>query len=386
MLDGKNVVGIAQTGSGKTLAYGLPGLTHLVKSTLPDDPVVPRMLVLAPTRELVSQIEKVLTGASVACGYHVVCVFGGAPRKSQLNALKNGAHIIVATPGRLIDFLEAKECDLSNVDFLVLDEADRMLDMGFEPDIRKIFGYLSKQNKQTAMFSATWPNAIKKLSEQFISDPVRVTIGSGEGKLVANSNVTQIVEVIEDNSRDTKLITLLQKYHASRKNRVLIFVLYKAEAKRLENWLWEEGWQVVSLHSDKAQKARFQALDAFTSGESPLLVATDVASRGLDIPEVEYVINYSFPLTVEDYVHRIGRTGRAGKTGIAHTFFSAYSNKHLAGALVNVLKRTQQDIPESLLKFDLSTKKKEPVLGKIDLGKGQAQHVSFSSDDESDEE
>jgi ATP-dependent RNA helicase DBP3 len=300
--------------------------------------------------------------------------------------IRDGAHVIVATPGRLIDFLQAKQCDLGHVNFLVLDEADRMLDMGFEPDIKKILSYIPAEHR-TAMFSATWPKGIQTLSEQYIKNPIRVTIGATSGKLVASSDVTQIVEVIEDTSRDSKLITLLQKYHSSRTNRILIFVLYKKEAKRLESWLNEEGWESVAIHSDKKQSQRFAALNSFKAGEIPLLIATDVASRGLDIPQVEYVINYSFPLTVEDYVHRIGRTGRAGNAGIAHTFFQPYANKQHAGALVNVLKQTNQKIPDSLLQFDLSVKKKEPTIGKITIGKpAQATHIQFSNSSSSSDD
>jgi ATP-dependent RNA helicase DBP3 len=345
--------------------------------------MVVKMLVVAPTRELATQIEEVLSEAGKSSGLKVICLYGGASRKNQKDALMDGAHVIVATPGRLIDFLQDSVCDLGQVNFLVLDEADRMLDMGFEHDIRKIFSYLPTEGRQTAMFSATWPKAIQKLSEQFITDPVLVTIGTTEGKLVANENVTQIVEIVEDNSRYTKLITLLQKYHSSGKNKILVFVLYKKEAARLESWLNEEGWNCVAIHSDKKQNFRFQALESFKCGETPLLIATDVASRGLDIPHVEYVINYSFPLTVEDYVHRIGRTGRAGNKGIAHTFFQPDANKQHAGALVNVLRRTNQTIPEALLQFNLSVKKKEPTLGKINLEKPSATstHITFSDSD-----
>jgi len=228
--------------------------------------------------------------------------------------------------------------------------------MGFEPEIKKILQYIPKE-RQTSMFSATWPQEIQKLSKQYIQSPIHVTIGQSEGKLSANPNVTQIIEVIDRDHRDTKLIQLLQQYHKSRKNKILIFVLYKKEASRLEIWLNKRGWHNVSIHSDKSQSSRIEALTAFKSGKTPLLIATDVASRGLDIPLVEYVINYSFPLTIEDYVHRIGRTGRAGNKGIAHTFFQPTVDKLHAGGLVNVLKETNQRIPEDLLQFDLSVKK-----------------------------
>jgi len=233
------------------------------------------------------------------------------------------------------------------------------------------------------MFSATWPQSIQKLAKQYIQSPIHVTIGTSEGKLIANSNVTQIIEVIESDQRDTKLIQLLQKYHQSRVNKILIFVLYKKEATRIDKWLNQKGWSCVSIHSDKSQSNRLEALHAFKTGQTPLLIATDVASRGLDIPLVEYVINYSFPLTVEDYVHRIGRTGRAGNKGTAHTFFQQIDKQH-AGGLVNVLKETNQNIPPSLLQFDLSVKKKEPKIGKIEVEKTTNTHITFDSEGEDD--
>jgi ATP-dependent RNA helicase DBP3 len=256
-----------------------------------------------------------------------------------------------------------------------------MLDMGFEPEIKKILQYLPKE-RQTAMFSATWPQEIQKLSKQYIQSPIHVTIGTSDGKLAGNSNVTQIIDVIENENRDEKLEELLKKYHKSRKNKILIFALYKKEASRLETWLNRRGWHSASIHSDKNQSARIKALEDFRSGKTPLLVATDVASRGLDIPLVEYVINYSFPLTIEDYVHRIGRTGRAGNKGIAHTFFQQTVDKQHAGGLVNVLKETNQNIPQALLQFDLSVRKKEPKLGKIELDKTANSHITFDSDDD----
>jgi len=233
-----------------------------------------------------------------------------------------------------------------------------MLDMGFEMEIRKILEYLPPQY-QTAMFTATWPTAIQKLAAQFLKDPIRVSIDSYSEGLCANKEITQIVEVIESRARDNRLSALLTKYHTSRKNRILVFVLYKKEAARVESYLQNKGWRATSIHSDKSQAQRSQALKAFKDGSCPLLVATDVASRGLDIPQVEYVINYSFPLTIEDYVHRIGRTGRAGQKGISHSFFQHCDKQH-AGELVNVLKETNQVIPEGLGQWGLAIKKKNP--------------------------
>jgi len=309
-----------------------------------------------------------------------VCVHGGVAKRPQQDALWEGAHVLVATPGRLLDLVGEGSCDLSEVTYLVLDEADRMLDMGFEKDIRQILEYLPPQ-RQTAMFSATWPAAIQKLSAQFLNDPIHVTVGACSDGLSSNQESTQIVEVIDDRARNDRLTALLKDYHHSRKNRILVFVLFKKEATRLEDYLLYQGWKVASIHSDKSQAARTKALQGFIDGTSPLLVATDVAARGLDIPQVEYVINYSFPLTIEDYIHRIGRTGRAGKTGISHTFFQ-HHDKHRAGELVNVLKETNQVIPEGLGQWGLAVKKKEPKLGRIEIVEPSAGHITFDSDDE----
>jgi len=381
LLSKHDVVGIAQTGSGKTLAFGLPGLLH-VKSHFTQT-TLPSMLVLAPTRELAMQTEKVLTEAATGSKLKVVCLYGGVGKLAQVRKLRKGARVVVATPGRLLDLVQDGECDLSEVTYLVLDEADRMLDMGFEKEITQILGYLPPQNKrQTAMFSATWPTSIQKIAGQYLNSPIRVTIGTLSEGLSSNGNVTQIVEVIEDKKRNDRVITLLIEYHINRKNRVLIFVLYKKEAPRLENTLNKQGWKANSIHGDKSQFQRTTALNAFIDGSCPLLVATDVAARGLDIPQVEYVINYSFPLTIEDYVHRIGRTGRAGAKGISHTFFQS-QDKHRAGELVHVLKEAKQEVPEGLLQWGLVIKKIEPKLGKIDMNTSSSTgHIIFDSDDE----
>ena len=211
--------------------------------------------------------------------------------------------------------------------------------------------------RQTVMFSATWPEEIRALASKYLNtSAVRVTVGSED--LSANHRVTQIVECISAHEKDSKLMGLLKKYHQSRTNRCLLFVLYKREADNLERTLKSRGYSVVGIHGDKSQEARTAALEEFKSGRIPLMIATDVAARGLDIPQVEYVINYSFPLTVEDYVHRIGRTGRAGNFGVSHTFFTDF-DKGLAGALVGVLKDANQEIPEAIYKYPLITKKKQ---------------------------
>jgi ATP-dependent RNA helicase DBP3 len=299
-----------------------------------------------------------------------------------------------------------------------------MLDMGFEEDVRFIISQCGGSTKrQTAMFSATWPAAIQNIAGEYMNDPVRVYVGfesivgsNGEGgvddSLSANKRVTQRVEVIEDRAREGRLRQILNKVH-TRKNRVLVFALYKKEAERLEYALKRDGWNVCSIHGNKQQGARTEALESFKNGSCPLMVATDVAARGLDIPNVEVVINYTFPLTIEDYgtvcraiiimalnsidntfsrpfftiltVHRIGRTGRAGKTGDSYTFFQTGDKSH-AGELQQVMKQAGQEVPEALMKFGSTIKKKEHKLyGNFgptgDMNK-KATKIVFDSDDE----
>merc|ERR1711970_834367 len=318
----------------------------------------PKMLIVSPTRELAMQSQEVLETAGKTCGVRSVCVYGGVPKWQQAEVLRKGVEVVVATPGRLLDLMNDGCCDLSEVSYLVLDEADRMLDQGFERDIRRIISETHPQ-RQTALFSATWPDSVRELAHEFLNKPIKVTIGSDD--LAAGTRIKQIVEVIEDRARESKLNKLLKDYHSTRKNRILIFVLYKKEAARIEQSLSRNGWNCTSIHGDKSQGARTQAVESFRDGDIPLLVATDVAARGLDIPDVDYVINFSFPLTIEDYVHRIGRTGRAGKSGTSHTFFQV-CDKLRAGELVKVLKDANQEVPEAMNDFDLSIKKKEHKL------------------------
>lgn len=387
LLDGRDFIGIAKTGSGKTLAFGVPAIMHVRskrKSNM-SKKMNPLCLVLSPTRELAQQIYDVLCDAGKSCGVKSVCLYGGTSKGPQISSLKSGVDIVIGTPGRLKDLVEMGFCNLAEVSFVVLDEADRMLDMGFEPEVRSILSQTCSI-RQTVMFSATWPLPVHQLAQNFMDpDPVKVVVGSED--LAANHDVMQIVEVLDDRARDARLMALLEKYHKSQKNRVLVFVLYKKEAARVEDMLHRKGMKVVSVHGDKAQSARTQALSLFKDGVCPLMVATDVAARGLDIPDVEVVINYSFPLTTEDYVHRIGRTGRAGKKGVAHTFFMPI-NKGLAGELVNVLREAGQIVPTDLMKFGTHVKKKESKLygahfKEISMDSAKSTKITFdNSDDE----
>lgn len=348
----RDLIAVAKTGSGKTIAFGIPSINFLVQKP-PKKHV--RILVLSPTRELCMQTFSVLSDICAACSLKAACVFGGVSKGTQRAALSEKPAVLVATPGRLNDFLESNEIDLSKVSHFILDEADRMLDMGFEPEIRKIVAQLPSK-RQTLMFSATWPTSIQSIAKEFLSNPVKVVVGSNE--LAANTQITQTVHVLDDQSmKQPLLLDLLRKMHRP-PGKTIVFVLYKAEAVRLEQSLNAASYSCVSIHGDKNQQSRTAAFEAFKSGKSTLLVATDVAARGLDIPSVECVINFTFPLTIEDYVHRIGRTGRGERTGIAHTFFTSLDKAH-AGELVNILKKASQTVPEELIRFGTTVKRKE---------------------------
>ncbi|KAI9206184.1 P-loop containing nucleoside triphosphate hydrolase protein [Polychytrium aggregatum] len=363
VLSGRDLVGIAATGSGKTIAFALPSMIHIRNRQVSSGSVFhgtkfPQVLVLSPTRELAIQIQETYEKFGGSIGIRSTCVYGGVNKWEQKKVLNNGVGVIVATPGRLIDLIEDEDgsCDLSDVSFLVLDEADRMLDLGFEEAIKKIVARIKpKSERQTVMFSATWPSAIQKIASQYLNEPIRVTVGSTD--LAANVNIEQRVEVLDPQGKDRRLVDLLRDYHKSRKNRVLVFALYKKEAARLEQYLQRQGWKVASIHGDLSQQQRTDAITKFKDGSMPLLVATDVAARGIDVNDVEYVINYTYPLTTEEYCHRIGRTGRAGKKGIAHTFFTVQDKAH-SGALINVLKQANQKVPAELMKFGTTVKKK----------------------------
>lgn len=363
LLSNRDVVGIAETGSGKTLAFGLPLVVRL--GGLKKKKGV-RAVVIAPTRELAIQVfEQIEALTKVASSsLKAVCIYGGMSKDDQRRSLPS-ANIIVATPGRLKDFMSDGSADVSKVKYLVLDEADRMLDKGFEDDIKEIVGKMpSSKERQTAMFTATWPKTIRELAATFMVQPVRITIGRTEtedsGELRANPRIKQSVEVIEQHAKEGRLLQLLNQMQRGDKNkdRILIFCLYKKEATRIERLVRSKGFKVAGIHGDMSQRDRIASLDAFKTGNVSLLVATDVAARGLDIPNVKVVVNVTFPLTAEDYVHRIGRTGRAGADGISITLFTE-QDKGLAGGLINVLKAANQEVPDALLRFGTTVKKKQ---------------------------
>lgn len=337
-LQGRDIVAIAKTGSGKTLGYLIPAFMHL-RRWHNNPRHGPTVLVLAPTRELATQIQDEAIKFGRSSRLSCTCLYGGAPKGPQLEELRRGADIVVATPGRLNDILETRNIDVRQVSLLVLDEADRMLDMGFEPQIRKIVNEIPPQ-RQTLMYTATWPKEVRKIASDLLNNPVQVNIGNAD-ELVANKSITQYVEVVPQMEKQRRLEQILRAQE--RGSKVIIFCSTKKLCDELTRSL-RRFFPAAAIHGDKSQGERDYVLNQFRSGKSPILVATDVAARGLDIKDIRVVINYDFPTGVEDYVHRIGRTGRAGATGVAYTFFCEQDWKH-AGDLVKVLEGANQPVP-----------------------------------------
>ncbi|GLB06645.1 ATP-dependent RNA helicase dbp2 [Aspergillus tubingensis] len=343
-LSGRDVVGIAETGSGKTLTYCLPAIVHINAQPLLAPGDGPIVLILAPTRELAVQIQAEISKFGKSSRIRNTCVYGGVPKGPQIRDLSRGVEVCIATPGRLIDMLEAGRTNLRRVTYLVLDEADRMLDMGFEPQIRKIISQI-RPDRQTCMWSATWPKEVRQLASDFLNDYIQVNIGSMD--LSANHRITQIVEVVSDFEKRDKMIKHLEKIMENRGNKCLIFTGTKRIADEITRFLRQDGWPALSIHGDKQQQERDWVLNEFKTGKSPIMVATDVASRGIDVRDITHVLNYDYPNNSEDYVHRIGRTGRAGAKGTAITFFTTDNSKQ-ARDLVTILTEAKQQIDPRL--------------------------------------
>ncbi|XP_047942024.1 DEAD-box ATP-dependent RNA helicase 37-like isoform X2 [Salvia hispanica] len=330
-LAGRDLMACAQTGSGKTAAFCFPIISGIMRGHIANRPqgtrtVFPLALILSPTRELSVQIHEEARKFSYQTGVRVVVTYGGAPMHQQLRELERGVDILVATPGRLVDLLERAKVSLKMIRYLALDEADRMLDMGFEPQIRKIVEEADMPRpgeRQTMLFSATFPKEIQRLASDFLSNYIFLAVGrvgSSTGLIV------QRVEFVREGDKRSHLMDLL---HAQRDSGIqgkqaltLVFVETKKGADALENWLCLNEFPATTIHGDRTQQEREFALRSFKSGRTPILVATDVAARGLDIPHVSHVINFDLPNDIDDYVHRIGRTGRAGKSGLATAFFN----------------------------------------------------------------
>ena len=333
-LSGRDVMGIAQTGTGKTAAFGLPMAHNLLKAGSKPDPKTVRGLILAPTRELAKQIADNIGTYVRGTHLKVGLVVGGASINAQVNRLQKGTDLLVATPGRLIDLLERKAVRLDSARYLVLDEADQMLDMGFIHALRRIAPLLPKE-RQTMLFSATMPKLMADLSKAYLNDPIRVEV-SPPGKPA--DKVSQALHFVEQAGK-TEL--LIQHLDAHREDLALVFTRTKHGADRLMKSLDREGFAVGAIHGNKSQGQRESAIKALKSGELRILVATDVAARGLDIPGVRHVYNYDLPNVPENYVHRIGRTARAGRDGRAVTYCASGE----MSALKAIQKTMGREIP-----------------------------------------
>ncbi|KAK2775699.1 ATP-dependent rna helicase ded1 [Colletotrichum kahawae] len=356
VMGGRDLMACAQTGSGKTGGFLFPILSQAFihgPSAIPANAAggfgrqrkaYPTSLILAPTRELVSQIYDESRKFAYRSWVRPCVVYGGADIGSQLRQIERGCDLLVATPGRLVDLIERGRISLQNIKYLVLDEADRMLDMGFEPQIRRIVegeDMPNVQNRQTLMFSATFPRDIQMLARDFLKDYVFLSVGRVGS---TSENITQKVEYVEDVDKRSVLLDILHTHGAGL---TLIFVETKRMADSLSDFLINQNFPATSIHGDRTQRERARALEFFRNGRCPILVATAVAARGLDIPNVTHVVNYDLPTDIDDYVHRIGRTGRAGNTGHSTAFFNR-GNRGVVRDLIELLKEANQEVPSFL--------------------------------------
>ncbi|KAJ4511489.1 pre-mRNA processing RNA-helicase [Exophiala dermatitidis] len=372
IMSGRDVIGVAKTGSGKTIAFLLPMFRH-IKDQRPLDPLDgPIGLVLSPTRELATQIHKECKPFLKALNLRAVCAYGGAPIKDQIADLKRGAEIVVCTPGRMIDLLAAnggRVTNLRRVTYVVLDEADRMFDMGFEPQVMKILSNI-RPDRQTVLFSATFPRQMEALARKTLSKPIEIVVG---GRSVVAPEITQIVEVREESTKFVRLLELLGKLYEDDKNeddRVLIFVDRQESADGLLRDLMKRGYPCMSIHGGKDQIDRDSTIADFKAGVIPILIATSVAARGLDVKQLKLVVNYDAPNHLEDYVHRAGRTGRAGNTGTAVTFLTEEQDRY-AVDIAKALKQSGQPVPEPVQKLV------DSFMEKVKAGKEKAAASGF---------
>ena len=357
VMGGRDLMACAQTGSGKTGGFLFPILSqayiHGPSNMAPPQAgglgyrsrkALPTSLILAPTRELVSQIYDEARKFAYRSWVRPCVVYGGADIGMQLRSMERGCDLLVATPGRLADMIERGRISLANIKYLVLDEADRMLDMGFEPQIRRIVegeDMPGIQDRQTLMFSATFPREIQMLARDFLKDYVFLSVGRVGS---TSENITQKVEYVEDVDKRSVLLDILHTHGAGL---TLIFVETKRMADSLSDFLINQNFPATSIHGDRTQRERERALEMFRNGRCPILVATAVAARGLDIPNVTHVVNYDLPTDIDDYVHRIGRTGRAGNTGLSTAFFNR-GNRGIVRDMLELLKEAHQEVPAFL--------------------------------------
>jgi ATP-dependent RNA helicase RhlE len=334
LLKGHDVLGVAQTGTGKTAAFALPVLQILARKEIKGRRKI-RTLVLTPTRELAAQINERFAAYSEHLSIYHQVIFGGVSQKPQVKSLRRGIDILVATPGRLLDLIEQGFIDLENIEFFVLDEADRMLDMGFIRDIKKVIKLLPKK-RQNLLFSATMPSSIADLANSFLNDAVMIDLSPEE---ITVERIEQSVMFVEKQNKIKLIIDIINENQVKRG---IIFTRTKHGANRLVKKLDRSGIESAAIHGNKSQGARTRALAAFRNGDIPLLVATDIASRGIDIEGVTHVFNYDLPNEPESYVHRIGRTARAGRSGVAY----AFCDESESGYLVGIQRLIGKQIPQ----------------------------------------
>lgn len=336
VMDGKDLIGLAQTGTGKTAAFALP-ILHRLSATKPAEPRKLRALILAPTRELATQINDAIWTYSKGLGLKSACVIGGVPIRRQQRLIAAGIDILVATPGRLEDLIAQKSVTLKHIETVVLDEADQMLDIGFMPAIRRLLSQMPK-TRQTLLFSATMPKEISALADDHLSDPVQVSVTPVSSTV---ERIDQSVVHMDGASKPTAIFKLVQKHPGKR---VIVFTRTKRGADKVAKKLCAEGIGADAIHGNKSQGQRQRALDAFRKGDKPVLIATDIAARGIDIRDIQLVVNYDLPNVPEAYVHRIGRTARAGASGFA-VAFCAPDEQKLLRAIEKVIKK---QIPASM--------------------------------------
>ena len=374
LLKGHDVLGVAQTGTGKTAAFALPVLQILARKEIKGRRKI-RTLVLTPTRELAAQINERFAAYSEHLSIYHQVIFGGVSQKPQVKSLRRGIDILVATPGRLLDLIEQGFIDLENIEFFVLDEADRMLDMGFIRDIKKVIKLLPKK-RQNLLFSATMPSSIADLANSFLNDAVMIDLSPEE---ITVERIEQSVMFVEKQHKINLIIDIINE---NRIKRGIIFTRTKHGANRLVKKLDRSGIESAAIHGNKSQGARTRALAAFRNGDIPLLVATDIASRGIDIEGVTHVFNYDLPNEPESYVHRIGRTARAGRSGVAY----AFCDESESGYLVGIQRLIGKQIPqfkEHPYHFSKAIPKPDQKPGKIKESKKKNQRKNTQSQQES---
>ncbi|XP_060535000.1 probable ATP-dependent RNA helicase DDX43 [Cylas formicarius] len=348
LLSGEDLIGIAQTGTGKTLAFLLPALIHIDGQTIPrTERGGPAVLIMAPTRELALQIDKEVKKYYYR-GITSVCVYGGGDRKQQVRVVTEGVDIVIATPGRMNDLCEAGHLNVKSVTYVVLDEADRMLDMGFEPQIRKVM-YSLRPTRQSVMTSATWPPGVRRLAQSYMHDPIQIYVGSLD--LAATHTVTQVIRMIDEKDKETELMEFARNLGPDEK--LIVFCGTKAQADYLSVELSMNRIPCAALHGNRDQCDRERAVADIGDGTVKILIATDLASRGLDIDDITHVLNYDFPKNIEEYVHRVGRTGRAGKTGESISYFTR-KDWGQAAELIKILEEADQFVPEEL--YDMANR------------------------------